>query len=370
MERSDGGKGPAWLHLVKGDPGRKESRPSLPAEGPAQGRTVPPRSLIYYSQHDKGDLKKAGIFSLLFHVVLLVSIALSLKPTKISEMSVYQVKLRPYAPPGAIRSANPGGGPGRAAASTPAEKVKPGKASKGTEIAEKVKPDRKAEKEVLQLVKKQKASERKAEEITGLKSPDKKSEKLEREKINGDSLQEALDEIRRKAALDDIQKRLARRGAIPSQVTTSGISSPSGTSGTAGSSTGSGSGSGAGTGSGVGVGPGTGGYPMAGVPWGSPQGTSAGNSRLDDYSSMIWAKVKQEWTLPELPKEKMDLEAVIVVVIARDGRVQKSWFEKKSGNGLYDQMAMRAIKKADPFPPIPAEFSDKTFEIGIRFHPE
>jgi len=31
---------------------------------------------------------------------------------------------------------------------------------------------------------------------------------------------------------------------------------------------------------------------------------------------------------------------------------------------------MRAIKKADPLPSIPKEFSDNTFEIGIRFYPE
>jgi hypothetical protein len=33
-------------------------------------------------------------------------------------------------------------------------------------------------------------------------------------------------------------------------------------------------------------------------------------------------------------------------------------------------MAMRAIMKAEPFPPIPKEFSDKTFEFGFRFHPD
>ncbi len=33
-------------------------------------------------------------------------------------------------------------------------------------------------------------------------------------------------------------------------------------------------------------------------------------------------------------------------------------------------MAMRAIKKAEPFPPIPKELGEEAFEIGIRFHPE
>ena len=86
---------------------------------------------------------------------------------------------------------------------------------------------------------------------------------------------------------------------------------------------------------------------------------------------MIWAKIKEGWTPPEnLAKGKTDLETIIVVVIERDGGIQKAWFEKKSGNALYDQMAMRALRKAEPLPPIPREFSDTTFEIGIRFHPE
>jgi hypothetical protein len=31
---------------------------------------------------------------------------------------------------------------------------------------------------------------------------------------------------------------------------------------------------------------------------------------------------------------------------------------------------MRAIKKAEPLPPIPREFSDNTLEMGFRFHPD
>jgi len=328
---------------------------------------------MYPAQPEKGNLAKAGTFSLLFHIVLLGLLALSLRATSVRELSVYQVKIRPYAPAGAIRSANPGGSPRGASPSRPVEKVKPGKSSKAPEVVEKAKPDRKAEKpdkaEAVQLAKKEKPSERpKVEEGYATKGPRKKVEKLEMEERRSESLQEALDEIRRKAALDKIREKVDRRSVVSSPKTPSVTPSPPGT---GGSGTGSESGAGTGTGSGPGIGSGTGGYPMAGVPWGSPGGTSAGNSRLDDYYSMIWAKVKQEWTLPEnLPKEKMDFETVIVVVVERNGKIQKSWFEKKSGNSLYDQMAMRAIRKAEPFPPIPAEFSDKTFEVGIRFYPE
>jgi TonB family protein len=93
--------------------------------------------------------------------------------------------------------------------------------------------------------------------------------------------------------------------------------------------------------------------------------------RDDLYYSFVWAKIKGAWTIPEnLLKEMVDLEAIIVVIIDRDGKIQKFWFEKKSGNALYDQSAMRAIKKAEPLPPIPLELSEDTLEIGIRFFPD
>jgi TonB family protein len=93
--------------------------------------------------------------------------------------------------------------------------------------------------------------------------------------------------------------------------------------------------------------------------------------RDDLYYSFVWAKIKGAWTIPEnLLKEMVDLETIIVVIIDRDGKIQKFWFEKKSGNALYDQSAMRAIKKAEPLPPIPQELSEDTLEIGIRFFPD
>ena len=92
---------------------------------------------------------------------------------------------------------------------------------------------------------------------------------------------------------------------------------------------------------------------------------------MNEYYSIIWAKIKEEWSLPEdVTRGKTNLETVIVIVIERDGRIRKSWCEKTSGNSLYDQMAMRTIKKAEPFPPIPKEFDVETLEIGIRFFPE
>jgi colicin import membrane protein len=86
---------------------------------------------------------------------------------------------------------------------------------------------------------------------------------------------------------------------------------------------------------------------------------------------LIWAKIDESWTIPpNLLKEMVDLETIIVIIIEQDGTIQKSWFEKKSGNDLYDQMAMRALKRAEPLPPLPKTLNEKTLEIGIRFFPD
>ena len=312
---------------------------------------------------DKGGLLKAGTFSLLLHVAFLVFFSLSLRSTiPKSSFSVYRVTLKPLLGDGLPKGGSGVGGSEGIPASQSVEKVKPIE-KPGKEES------KKAERSLT--TKKQKSEERLAKDqaIEGLKRSPKKAEKPEKEKYSSKSLQEALDEIRKKAALDTIQKRVARRQESET-LTRSASGVETGTKLGSGTGTGTGSGTGTGTGTGVGSGTGTGGSPD-GSPWGSPFGGSALQSKLDEYYNVIWEKIKKEWTLPGgLPKGKSSLETVIVIVIEREGRIQRSWFEKRSGNALYDQSAMRAIKKADPLPSIPKEFSDNTFEIGIRFFPE
>ena len=159
-----------------------------------------------------------------------------------------------------------------------------------------------------------------------------KVKKKERDKESLNRLQEALEEIRKKAALDEIQKQVSKREVTPAPSPSSPMISP--------------------------VAP-------------PPISSSLQESKLNEYYGLIWAKIKQSWTIPEhLLKERVDLEAIIILIIEGDGKVQKSWFEKKSGNALYDQMAMRAVIKAGPLPPIPKELNQESLEIGVRFTPD
>lgn len=182
------------------------------------------------------------------------------------------------------------------------------------------------------------------EKIKPIQKPKKddiveKVKKKERDKESIDRLHDAIEEIRRKAALDEIQKRVAKRevpAPTPPPVPTPIQPSPT--------------------------------PPASSPPLLSP---SQQPEKEGKYHGFIVAKIKASWTIPEnLLKERVDLEAIIIIIIERNGKVQKSWFEKKSGNALYDQMAMRAIIKAEPLPPIPKELNKESLEIGIRFTPD
>lgn len=92
------------------------------------------------------------------------------------------------------------------------------------------------------------------------------------------------------------------------------------------------------------------------------------NAKMRAYYAMIWSRIKGKWALPQgiLPGEQ--LETVIDVTILRSGAVMEVNFEKRSGNRYFDESALKAIRKAAPFPPLPAWVGERSLDVGIRFH--
>lgn len=91
-------------------------------------------------------------------------------------------------------------------------------------------------------------------------------------------------------------------------------------------------------------------------------------SKMKIYYAAIWARIKNQWVLPQGILSRQNIEAVIHVKILRSGTVADLSFEKRSGNRYFDESAMRAIQKASPLPPLPEWVRDSSIEIGIRFH--
>jgi TonB family protein len=103
----------------------------------------------------------------------------------------------------------------------------------------------------------------------------------------------------------------------------------------------------------------------------SPAGqadSAESNAKINVYYSLVWSRIRGKWTLPQgiLPRE--NIEAIIQAKILKNGTVADLSFEKRSGNRYFDESAMKAIKRASPFPPFPDSIRDSNIDVGIRFH--
>ncbi len=98
----------------------------------------------------------------------------------------------------------------------------------------------------------------------------------------------------------------------------------------------------------------------------SQPGSAEINAQMQAYYAAIWSRIKSRWALPQATAEV--LEAVLDVTILRSGAVTEVKYEKRSGNPYFDESAVRAIRKASPFPPLPAGIGESSIDVGIRFH--
>lgn len=116
------------------------------------------------------------------------------------------------------------------------------------------------------------------------------------------------------------------------------------------------------------------GKPGGGNPYGYDNVFNAGGSGkgvpdpdLSAYYNEVWKRIRSLWAIPE-GMSASRLLTVYGIRIDRQGRIVDVWLENGSGNGAFDDSALRAIKKADPLPPIPNNYTDITMDMGIRFH--
>lgn len=87
------------------------------------------------------------------------------------------------------------------------------------------------------------------------------------------------------------------------------------------------------------------------------------------YYAAIFSKLHAHWSLPEYREWPETLKATIVITIAQNGLVIDKYFEKKSGDPVFDKFVEKTISDAGKMPPIPSAIKKRRIEIGLHFSP-
>jgi periplasmic protein TonB len=97
------------------------------------------------------------------------------------------------------------------------------------------------------------------------------------------------------------------------------------------------------------------------------QGSPFGN-RYGYYVDILRQRVAQKWRTSDVdPRMKTAPPVIISFSILRDGSVRDVRILQRSGNGVLDYSAQRAILEASPFPPLPSGFERNDANIEFWF---
>lgn len=101
----------------------------------------------------------------------------------------------------------------------------------------------------------------------------------------------------------------------------------------------------------------------------SVQGGGDGSGiQLQLYHASLLSRIKKNWVLPEGLIKRKDISAVVIINISRNGRIENSRFERKSGIEAFDQEVLRTLKKSDPLPPLPEGYPKNSYDFGLTFY--
>lgn len=101
---------------------------------------------------------------------------------------------------------------------------------------------------------------------------------------------------------------------------------------------------------------------------GSIQGAGAVTLSVSDfpyawYIQAIHRKIQERWE----GRAADGRQPEVIFEIGGDGKLRRLVIGKSSGNPAYDQLALRAVGDANPFPPLPAGFGKSSLTVGLQF---
>jgi protein TonB len=82
------------------------------------------------------------------------------------------------------------------------------------------------------------------------------------------------------------------------------------------------------------------------------------------YLGLILAKISANWRNP-YQGQAQEMRTQVYFRLNSDGELLEAQMEKPSGDGPFDQAALRAVYMAKPFPPFPSEM--KLATLGVHF---
>jgi TonB family protein len=90
---------------------------------------------------------------------------------------------------------------------------------------------------------------------------------------------------------------------------------------------------------------------------------------LRAYQELVRERIIDAWILPLPREEARNLQAVALLSVNRDGRIVRLELLKTSGNSLFDESLLRAIRQAAPLPALPEDYDGEFLEVEMRFKP-
>lgn len=85
------------------------------------------------------------------------------------------------------------------------------------------------------------------------------------------------------------------------------------------------------------------------------------------YNSVLQSWIQKNYSLPEIYEFKnADISAVIVLILDHHGSIVRLKLKESSKNRLFDQLALKTVEKAAPFPTPPKEQVGKEISLNIN----
>ncbi len=108
-----------------------------------------------------------------------------------------------------------------------------------------------------------------------------------------------------------------------------------------------------------------------GSPDGDPFGDSAEGSPGDRYLALVTRVIRSHYRVPSVitERERMFLNATVVLYVSPEGRIVRHEIERSSGNPHFDAALIRAVEASSPLPPPPAGWRERFLRegLGVRF---